>query len=540
MTVPSDHRSRRSPVVATNGAVATSQPLAAQAGLRMLQDGGNAADAAVAASAVLAVVEPMSTGLGGDLFALIWSAGERTAHAFNGSGRSPAAADLGDLARRGLPAIPESGPGVALAVSVPGAVDGWQRVLERHGTMDLDRVLAPAIRYATEGFGVSPVVARLWQRSAAKLVPSEAAAEYLPGGRAPVAGQRVSLPALAETLGRVAAEGPDVLYRGEIGARIAALVQQFEGWLTVDDLAAHTGEWVEPMSTGYRGTTLVECPPNGQGVAALVAAAVAAGLDAPDRSFGGAAWTHLLIEAVKVGLDDAFSIVADDAEGRRRAEACLDPNRIARVRSAISTERAGLPVPLSPFGPPRDTAFVCAIDGEGNGVSMISSLFRAFGSGLVVPGTGIILQNRAALFSTDPGHPNALAGGRRPFHTIIPALLLRDGALTGTLGVVGGYQQAQAHLQLLSRLVDGEMDPQRALDQPRFSVDVEQSGRVRVEEGTSSEVVEALEALGHRPLVVTGDDRLLFGTGQILTIDPDTKVVTGGTDPRHDGIVAGW
>lgn len=310
-----------------------------------------------------------------------------------------------------------------------------------------------------------------------------------------------------------------MVYTGELADRILEFSSSLGGWLTHDDLRDHRGEWTDPISTGYRHIELLECPPNGQGMAALIAAAILDGID-PGGVVGTPEWTHLLIEATKLALGDAYATVGAD-DGGEAALACLDPHRIEDVRSRIDPARAVVPVPSSPFGVP-----------------MISSLFHGFGSGLVVPGTGVILHNRGSLFSMDPHHPSALRGGARPFHTIITAMALRDGRLWAVFGVVGGFQQAQAHIQVFSRLVDEELAPQAALDAPRFSVDVEAGDRLRLEAGAGEKAV-ALERMGHTVGLASSDVTRFFGGAQLLTVAP-SGVVTGGSDSRRDGLVAVW
>ena len=493
-------------------------------------------DAAVAATAALAVVEPMMTGIGGDLFAMLWSEAEQRVIAFDGSGRSPQAASLEALRDRGHLAVPESGRDAVLSVSVPGVVDAWARLLEAHGTLALDAALAPAIDLATRGFAVPEGVAESWSRGSSSVVDDGAGSELLPGGRPPNADEVIRLPLLARSLALIANGGPSAMYTGELAERIVQYTTGLGGWMNIEDFAGHEGRWVEPMSTRYRGVDLLECPPNSQGLAALVAAAIAAGLESPDRTHGGPRWIHLLIEAMKIGLTDAFA-TAGGNDGAAAA-ACLDHLRIEALRRGISVEQAAVPFPRLPFRAPTDTAYVCAVDEHGNGASVISSLFRAFGSGLVVPGTGVVLQNRGALFSVDPDHPSALRGGVRPFHTIIPAMALREGRLWAVFGVVGGFQQAQAHLQILSRLVDEELPPQEALDAARFNIDVEGEDRVRVE-GSASAMAAALEGMGHRIALAPREDSRFFGGGQILTV-ADSGVITGGSDSRRDGVVASW
>lgn len=528
--------SGRPPVSSERGAVATSSPLAAQVGLRILQSGGNAVDAAVGATVALGVVEPMMSGIGGDLFAMLWSASDRKARVFDGSGRSARAASLDALHARGHRSLPLGGRDGVLSVSVPGAVNAWAEILAECGTITLDAALAPAIDLARRGFPVPTEVAASWERGAGTLVDPEPASGLLIGGRAPRSGDIVRLPHLAASLEAIAIGGPDVVYMGELADRTLEYSSSLGGWLTHDDLRDHRGEWTDPISTGYRHIELLECPPNGQGIAALIAAAILDGFD-PGGVVGTPEWTHLLIEATKLGLGDAFATVGAD-DGGAAALACLDPRRIEDVRSGIDPARAAVPVPSSPFGASRDTAYVAVVDGHGNGASMISSLFHGFGSGLVVPGTGVILHNRGSLFSMDPDHPSALRGSARPFHTIIPAMALRDGRLWAVFGVVGGFQQAQAHIQVLSRLVDEELAPQAALDAPRFSVDVEAGDRVRLEAG-AGETAGALERMGHTVSLAALDEARFFGGAQLLTVAP-SGVVTGGSDSRRDGLVAVW
>ena len=516
------------------GAVATSSPQAAQVGLRILRSGGNAVDAAVAATVALGVVEPMMSGIGGDLFAMLWSASDRRAQVFDGSGRSARAASLDALHARGHRSVPVSGRDGVLSVSVPGAVNAWAEILADRGTITLEAALAPAIDLARRGFPVPKEVAASWERGVGTLVAPEPASGLLIGGRAPRAGEIARLPHLAASLEAIASGGPDVVYMGELADRIIEYSSSLGGWLTHDDLREHRGEWTDPISTRYRHIKLLECPPKGQGIAALVAVAILDGFD-PFGVVGTPEWTHLVVEATKLGLGDAFATVGAD-DGGEAALACLDPHRIADIRSGIDPVRAVVPVPSVPFGAPRDTAYVAVVDEHGNGASMISSLFHGFGSGLVVPGTGVILHNRGLLFSMDPHHPSALRGGARPFHTIIPAMALRDGRLWAVFGVVGGFQQAQAHIQVLSRLVDEEFAPQAALDAPRFNVDVEAGDGVRLEAGTAETAV-ALERMGHTVVLASSDEARFFGGGQLLTVAA-SGVVTGGSDSRRDGLVA--
>jgi len=528
--------SRRSAVLARHGMVATSQPLAATAGLRTMLDGGNAADAAVTVAAMLNVVEPMSTGIGGDCFALIFEAKTGQVTALNGSGRSPAAFTLEEAQQRGLTpdrGIPLTGP---LPVTVPGTVSGWAALLDRFGTMTLADCLAPAIATAEEGFPVSELISAGWQRATEKMSKDpEAARVYLP---APKSGEIHRQPDLARTLRTIAEGGQEVFYRGPVAEQIAACVQSWGGYLTAADLAAHTATWEAPIRTRYRNVEMLEHPPNGQGMAALVALNIVEGYDLAGMGYFDPARWHLLIEAMRLGMADASRYVADPAVTAVPVEGLLSKGYAAQRRDLIRADRA---LELAVAGQPehRDTVYLTVTDGQGNAVSFINSLYYGFGSGLVVPGTGICLQDRGACFSLQPGHPNALAGGKRPYHTIIPAMALKDGRLWLSFGVMGGFMQPQGHLQTLVNLVDYRLDPQSALDAPRFRVDELGSRRVAVETGVPLKTRQALAALGHdvrpEPTFSPG-----FGGGQIIAADPETGVLSGGSDPRRDGCAVGF
>lgn len=527
--------SRRSVVPARNGMVATSQPLAAMAGLRMLMDGGNAVDAAVATSAALNVVEPMSTGVGGDLFALVWMAREKRLHALNGSGRAPMAASIEELKRRGLTHIPENS---SHAVSVPGTVDGWDTMLKAHGTMPLSEVLKPAIQYAEEGYPVSDIISHDWAESIPKLSQLPSGTELMFDGRAPKRGEVVRLPELAGTLRIIAEGGRDGFYKGQLAEKLARFVQEQGGWLSTDDLAAHTSTWDEPISTDYRGVTCWECPPNSQGLAALLALNIVEGFDIGSMGFQTVDTYHHLIEAMRLAFADALHYIADPRRVYVPVAELLPKGYANKRRSLIKGDRALVNVPLGEVLTRQDTVYLSCVDGQGNACSFINSLYQSFGTGLVVPGTGIALQNRGALFSLDPHHPNALEPGKRPYHTIIPAMATRQGELWLSFGVMGGFQQPQGHLQVLVNMVDFDLDPQAALNALRFSVQLDDG--VALEEGVPMGVVEELGRRGHRVFVVEGYERDLFGGGQIIQRDADTGVLSGGSDPRRDGCAIGW
>jgi gamma-glutamyltranspeptidase/glutathione hydrolase len=469
----------RPPAVAAEAMVATSQPLATRAGLRALERGGNAADAALAAAAVLCVAEPMSTGIGGDAFAIIWRDG--AAHGLDAAGPAPARAEP-------VEPVEERGP---RSVTVPGAVGGWGALAERFGRLGLDLCLADAVDAAERGVAAGAVVADSWQRTGG---PAEL-------GSPPRVGRRFRLPELGRTLRRIAAEGPAAFYAGEVAHAIAAA-----SWLDEDDLAAYEPRSVEPLRLDYRGTTVCELPPPTQGVAALEALGLL-GLSEPSLA--------AQVECVRLALEDAFERVRDGAQ----VGDLLAPDFLERRRSAAS--------PLV-TEPPGGTVYLCAVDGDGMAVSFIQSLFESFGSGVVAPGTGVVLQNRGACFELG----GRVEPGRRPYHTIIPGLLLRDGELLGPFGVMGGFLQAQAHVQLASALLDDGLDPQAALDRSRFRVE----GRsVRLEEGLWDRAAE-LEDLELEP--VRSRDRSEFGGGQAILRAGDAWL--GGSDARKDGYAAGF
>jgi gamma-glutamyltranspeptidase / glutathione hydrolase len=549
-----EFHSRRSNVRSTGGMVATSQPLAALAGLRALEAGGTAADAAVTAAAALTVVEPVSNGPGGDLFALVFDAKTGRVSGLNGSGRAPAGASLPEMRRLMYRKMPGY---TGHTVTVPGVVRGWADLLADHGTFGLDRALAPAIGFARQGFPVTEWIAATWATQESKLLRApgwqsgdfsngpaqESGKELLHHGRAPRAGEVVRLTTLGATLERIADEGPDALYVGEIAAKMAAHVKRYGGWLSEEDLAAHRTERVEPISVSYRGVQLNECPPNGQGLAALIAAGIADGFDL--EGLDPAARTHLLIEAMRVGFADALAHVADPEHSAAPVGELLSPEYLERRRAAIDPARtAAFPRPGPAFAG-DDTVYVSVVDGAGNAVSLIQSNYMGTGTGLVVPGTGISLQNRGAGFLLERDHPNALGPGKRPYHTIIPALTTRDGALHACFGVMGGFMQPQGHLQVLSNLLDLEMDPQEALDAPRWQIvgpgrTPDPAGPVVVEDGIAGAVREALIRRGHRLKVVSGFKRLVMGGGQVILRDEGSGVLTGGSDCRKDGCAVGF
>ncbi len=551
-------RSRRSNVLSTRGVAAASQPLAALAGLDMLRAGGNAADAAVAMAAALNVVEPFSTGVGGDCFALYWDAATRRVYALNGSGPAAKNASIEEVRRMGYEQMPRF---MGQSVSVPGTVAGWTALLERFGTLPLAEVLAPAIRYALEGYPLTEWIGSGWELMASRLLresvdesqprhlqrsgpPQPSGHEFLVEGHAPRVGDVVTLPTLGETLRRIAKEGKDYIYEGEFAERLSAHVQRYDGWLTPEDLHGFEAEWVEPITADYHGVRLYECPPNGQGLAAVMAVRIAAGFELGEMTPNER--THILIECMRQGFTEALQWVSDPHFEAIPYEQLFDSDYIESRRAMIRADRAipHLETGIQPVG--EDTVYVSAVDGAGNACSFINSLYMGGGTGLVVPGTGVFLQNRAALFSLDPVHPNALAGGKRPYHTIIPGMMTKDGELYASFGIMGGFMQPQAHLQALSNLVDLGYNPQQALDMPRFCLDVDggggvgaadPGGLVHLEPGFDA---DALARRGHRVDTVRGRGRALFGGGQILLRDPESGVITAGSDGRKDGCVLGY
>ena len=529
--------SRRSTVLAKNGMVATSQPLAAVAGLRMLLQGGNAVDAAIAAAAVLNVVEPVSTGVGGDMFALVWSNSEKKVRSINASGRAPAAASLEGLRGQGHQKMPWSG---AHSVTVPGAVHGWETLINACGTMPLSEVLKSAIQYAEEGFPVSDVIAYQWSAQLAKLSELPSGKEMLLQGQPPRQGEVMPLPTLGRTLRTIAEGGAEAFYKGEIGERIAAFVQEQGGCLSSDDLANHTSDWEDPISSDYRGVTCWECPPSDQGVAALEALNIAEGFDIGAMGSQSPDAYHHLVEAMRLSFADALRYVADPSKSWVPTDELLSKEYAESRRALIDPNKAMASAPYGKVHGGSDTVYISSMDGQGNACSFIYSIYANFGSGLVVPGTGIVLHNRGSLFSLDPDHPNALAPGKRPYHTIIPAMATVDGELYLCYGVMGAFMQPQGHLQVISNVVDHGMEPQATLNALRFMVGQD---AVALEEGVSPEVVRELERRGHSTRVIDGYDRGItggFGGAQLIQRDRDTGVLRGASEPRKDGCAVGW
>jgi gamma-glutamyltranspeptidase/glutathione hydrolase len=519
----------RSVVMSTRGIIATSQPMATQAGLAALQAGGNAMDAAIAASAVLCVTEPQATGIGGDCFLLYHEAKTGKLHGLNGSGRAPARATLEEFERRGLMQVPEFG---MLSVIVPGAVDAWQTALERFGTRSLEELLQPAIAFAADGYAVTPVVAKAWQNNAAVLAPhAESRRDYLVDGCTPAAGTLHRQPRLAESLRRIARDGREAFYRGPIAEAIVRHSHVHDGLLELEDFAAYRSEWVEPVSTDYHGVRVYEIPPNGQGITALMTLNILEQADLRGMAHLSADHLHLVIEAFKLAWAERDEYVADPAFNQLPVAEMLSKEFAARQYARIDPQRAA-PYPIKPaVRAHRDTVYLSVVDRDRNAVSFINSLYYPFGSGVVAGDTGIMLQNRGAGFVLEPGHFNCIAPRKRPLHTIIPAMAYRGDDIL-SFGVMGGEYQPMGHVTVLTNWLDFGLDLQEAIDAPRF---MSGGGVVALERPVPQEVLKALQQRGH----VVGRTELALGGAQAIYVDAKNGVLSAGSDPRKDGCALG-
>lgn len=541
----SDHYvGRRSPVLSTRGMVASSSPQASLFGLRMLAAGGTAADAAVATAAGLQVTMPCQTGLGGDCFVLYYEAATGAVHALNGSGRSPRALSLELLRRQGLAAALPAGH--AHNVTVPGAPAAWADLQARFGALSREQVVAPAAELAAGGYPVAPITARLWQAAAGQLQTARGGAELLAQGRAPRAGEVMRIPTLAASLRAWGMAGAEPFYTGDIAEQVVAAVRAAGGALAMEDLAAHRSEWVQPLAADYRGKRVWECPPNGQGLAVLVALQLLGRFELTPAAgpHPDADRYHLLIECMRRGFAVAAQHVADPEHAALPLQQCLSADYAAALARHVDPRRAAAP----PVGgeepvPAADTVYLCAADAAGNACSFIGSNYMSFGTGIVPQGCGFSLQNRGAGFSLDPRHVNALAPAKRPYHTIMPGLITNaDGSLQAAFGVMGGFMQPQGHLQVVSALVDDAVDPQAALDRPRFQLTAASpaalpAAPVALEEGLE-QVAADLERRGHQVRVAAGPERPGFGRGQVIWRASE-GVLWGGSDPRADGCALG-
>ena len=530
---PVSTRSARSMVLATRGAVCASQPLATEAGLAILRKGGNAFDAAVATAAVLNVVEPMSTGIGGDMFALAWSAKEKKLVGLNGSGRSAATASVEAYRALGMNRIPRFG---AYTVTVPGAFHGWCTLLEKYGSLPLEEVLADAIRYAEEGFPVSEVIAENWRSGTRHQGIPEFAENYLlregDRWRAPRLGEVFRQPDIGRTFRALAKGGIEVFYRGEIARRIASYLESKGSLIRLGDLQKHSSTWVEPVSTEYKGYRLYELPPNGQGIVALEMLNILEGYDLRKLGHNSADYIHLVTEAKKLAFTDRDTFVTDLDTRKLPVETLISKEYAAKMRARIDPKRAGR-YPRSTLEIGNDTVYLCTADSQGNMVSFINSIYYGFGSGLVVPGTGICLQNRGALFRLGKDHLNRLEGSKRPLHTIIPAFVTREGKPWFCYGVMGGDMQPQGHTQVLLNMIEFGMNPQEAGEAARVC---EAGGRVLVESGVSDQAIEGLRAMGHQVQRAVGS----FGGYQGILFDHKNGVYQAASDNRKDGCAAGY
>jgi gamma-glutamyltranspeptidase / glutathione hydrolase len=527
-----DRTQARSMVITRYGIVATEHPLASQIGATILAHGGNAVDAAVAANAAMGVFAPMANGMGGDLFALVYEAKSGKLYGLNASGWSPAGLTPEFLKARNLTEMPQSG---IHSVTVPGAVDGWDKLLRRFGRKKLREVLAPAIRYAGEGFPVTEIFSSYWADSESKLRHNPGATTtFLPKGHAPRAGEIFCNPNLAWSLKQVAVHGRKAFYEGEIGQRLIAGSRALGGTMTAEDLAKFSSEWVEPISTTYHGWTVFELPPNGQGMAALMMLNMMEQFPLAKFGAGSADALHTMIEAKKLAYADLIRYACDPHFNRVPVAGMLS-KEFARERAKLIDParanckvQAGQPPPMG-----TDTTYLCVVDAEGNMVSYIQSNYNSFGSGLVAAGTGFALQNRGGLFSLKPSSPNVLAGHKRPLHTIIPAFMSKDDVRIA-FGIMGGWNQSQAHAQFVSDVVDHQMNIQAALEAPRFTKQTFTGCDVQVEGRIAAAVRHELEGRGHQ-IDVRGDFASAVGGGQAVLRDLASGINYGASDPRKDG-----
>ena len=524
--------SRRMASFGTRGMVATSQPLAAQVGMSILQQGGNAVDAAIASAAALTVVEPTSNGLGSDVFAIVWINGKL--HGLNASGPAPQAASIEAMKALGHDRVPNHG---LLPVTVPGAPAAWAALSERFGKLPFADLLAPAVALAEEGYAVSPVIHQMWNEAFHSYSAYDDAAftpwfeTFAPEGRAPQPGERWSSPGHASSLRAIAETKGRAFYEGELADKIDAFFREHGGLLRKEDLARFEPEWVDPISVRYKGHDIWEIPPNGSGLIVLQALGMLERMGPEGRD--PVETLHRRIEATKLAYVDGFAHVTERDAMRPSVEQMLDDGYL-KARAGLIGEQAVDPVHGNPLS--GGTVYLATADGDGNMVSFIQSNFKGFGSGMVVPGTGISLQNRGWSFSLDPKHPNALAPGKRTYHTIIPGFITKDGQAVGPFGVMGGYMQPQGHVQVITAMLEDHLNPQAALDMPRWKWT--QGKTVEVEPHFPDHLAQALARRGHD--IVKVADTISFGRGQIILRDNASGVLSGGTEPRTDGAVLPW
>ncbi|MGE8206923.1 gamma-glutamyltransferase family protein [Heyndrickxia sp. NPDC080065] len=527
------YSSIRNTVFARNGMVATSQPLASQAGLEVLRKGGNAIDAAIATAAALTVVEPTSNGIGGDVFALVWTNGKL--HGLNASGPAPKSISIEAVRARGHEKMPTYG---VIPITVPGAPAAWAELSQRFGKLSLQEVLEPAIRYAEGGYPLTPILGKYWQlayRRFKEMLKDEEFKPWFetfaPNEKAPNIGEMWRSPGHAATLRSIANTNAESFYRGELAGKIVEYIQKYDGFLSKEDLADFRAEWVEPISTNYRGYDVWEIPPNGQGLIALMALNIARGFDFVEKETVDT--YHKQIEAIKLAFTDGKNFITDSRHMKLETEHLLS-EEYAKARRALISETAITPDPYQP--PSGGTVYLAAADHEGNMVSFIQSNYMGFGSGIVIPGTGISLQNRGHDFSLDPEHANALQPGKKTYHTIIPGFLTKDNEAVGPFGVMGGFLQPQGHFQVIMNTVDFLLNPQAALDAPRWQWI--EGKKVEVEPNFPNHIALALIRKGHQ--IQIKPDSGGFGRGQIIWRNTETGVLMGGTESRTDGSIAAW
>ena len=546
----------RSEVIASHGMAATSQPLATQIAIDILKQGGSAIDAAIAANAALGLMEPTGNGIGGDLFAIVWDAEKKELTGLNGSGRSPKSLTLQYFRDNGYKTIPSHGP---LPVSVPGTVDGWFELHERYGRLPMSDVLAPAVSYARHGFPLTEVIAFYWGRSTNRLKEYPGFEEiFMPGGSAPVKGQMFRNPWLADTLEKIGEDGRDVFYKGEMAQAIAAYMKENGGLLSYEDMASHQSEWVEPVSTNYRGFDVWELPPNGQGIAALQILNILEGFDLASMGMDSPQYVHLFVEAKKLAFEDRARFYADMDFAAVPVTELISKEYAVNRRALINPERAAKSYPAGDDVLEQgDTIYLTTADSDGNMVSLIQSNYRGMGSGMTPARLGFILQDRGELFSLEEGHPNIYEPGKRPFHTIIPAFVSKGGKPWMSFGVMGGAMQPQGHAQILINMIDFGLNLQEAGDAPRIrhggssqpagvvnrdgsaqptSVHMSDGGMVYLESGFSIETLNGLAAMGHKLGVDTGG----FGGYQAIMFDEKQGVYNGASVSRKDGHAAGF
>ena len=535
----------RSEVFAQHGMVATSQPLATQIGLHILKRGGNAIDAAIAANAALGLMEPTGNGMGGDLFAIVWDAKTGKLYGYNGSGHSPKSLSLEWFKEHGYTKIPPYGP---LPVTTPGTVDGWFALHDRFGKLPMKSVLAPAIGYARDGFPLSELIAYYWDLSVPRLSKFPGFAEqFTINGRGPAKGEIWKNPNLANTLEALAKGGRDAFYKGAIAHTIADYMKAQGGFLSYEDLAAHKGQWVEPVSTNYRGYDVWELPPNGQGIAALQMLNILEGYDLKSFGFGSPEHIHLFVEAKKLAFADRAKFYADPDFVKTPVAQLISKEYAAERRKLISMDKAANEVAPGEFKLDGDTIYLTTADQWGNMVSLIQSNYRGMGSGMTPPGLGFILQDRGEMFVLKEGHANTFAPGKRPFHTIIPAFVTKDGKPWLSFGVMGGDTQPQAHTLIVSNLIDFGMNLQEAGDAPRIlhdgstspegqATEMTNGGAIQLETGFDYSTIRALMRMGHKVEFANGP----YGGYQAIGWDEKNKVYIGASEGRKDGQAAGY